>query len=106
MINEKLAEERGISKGDQILIKGFHINRDHIRLASENTDDPVLQRALYMAYMSNEMVLQELWGFGADPNYIRFWEFPGCTCPKMDNEDRYGTDYEVYSDNCPIHGEG
>jgi len=52
-----------------------------------------------------EFQLQESWKFEKDKNYHRYWwTLPKCTCPKMDNEDRFGTDYHVYSSDCPIHG--
>ena len=35
--------------------------------------------------------------------YSRFWLDKGCTCPKMDNEDRFGTGYFIINLECPIH---
>ena len=55
-------------------------------------------------WTANEFDLQDLWGFTPDPNYHMFWTMEGCTCPKMDNRDAWGTPYHVYSGSCPIHG--
>lgn len=52
-----------------------------------------------------EFELQRLWGFPQDRSYHRFWELPQCECPKMDNEERYGTDYTVVTSDCPLHGD-
>ena len=56
-------------------------------------------------WTQNEYSLQELWGFPKDPNYHKFWEMAGCTCPKMDNEDAYPTGYYIRVGDCPLHGE-
>lgn len=52
-----------------------------------------------------EFDLQLAWGFPMDKRFHRFWERPQCTCPKLDNEDRYlsSTGY-YYTSNCPVHG--
>lgn len=52
----------------------------------------------------NEYILQGIWGFPLDPNYHMFWEMEGCTCPRMDNRDSWGTNYHYYNYDCPIHG--
>lgn len=51
-----------------------------------------------------EYELQGLWGFKADPRFHKFWLTPHCTCPKMDNEDDYGTEMMHIDRNCPLHG--
>jgi hypothetical protein len=55
-------------------------------------------------WTANEFDLQDLWGFTPDKNYHMFWTMEGCTCPKMDNRDAWGTPYHVYNGSCPIHG--
>ena len=50
-----------------------------------------------------EFLLQEAWGFDRDEKYHKFWEFPNCQCPDMDNRDRYPSEYYVISGECPIH---
>lgn len=34
-----------------------------------------------------------------------FWIRPKCTCPKLDNDDRYPYGYYVVNMTCPLHGE-
>lgn len=48
--------------------------------------------------------LQHEWNFERNINYHRFWELPKCTCPKLDNEDRYPCGYYISNTNCPLHG--
>ena len=65
---------------------------------------PTIAKAVYKTWFENEIALQEIWGFDYDPNYIKFWHFPFCECPKLDNEDSYPHGYFVLSSNCKIHG--
>lgn len=51
-----------------------------------------------------EFSLQEIWKFPENENFHRFWELPHCSCPRMDNEDRWGTKYRVYAAQCILHG--
>ena len=80
---------------------------------SEPTNDEELSRQkavklklrmLAGVFDALETEQQALWGFPIDPNYHRFFDFPGCSCPKSLNEERMGTDFAVIDDNCPIHG--
>ena len=51
-----------------------------------------------------EFDLQKLWGFEEDNKFHRFWDFPKCSCPVMDNEDRIGVSERVYLSSCLVHG--
>ena len=51
-----------------------------------------------------EFELQKLWNFPEDARFHRFWEAPRCECPKMDNEERYGTSQSIRTLSCPLHG--
>jgi hypothetical protein len=51
-----------------------------------------------------EYRLQKLWHFKKNQNFHRFWDLPHCSCPKMDNEERWGTKHHIYDNNCIIHG--
>ncbi len=46
--------------------------------------------------------LQEIWGFGRDTNWHRFWELPHCTC--RDGECNLGTNMRLINVDCPLHG--
>ena len=63
-------------------------------------------RALANSWTSAQFILQALWGYPEDARFHRFWELPHCLCPKMDNEERWGTDWTIRASHCPIHGEG
>jgi len=62
------------------------------------------QKETYKIWYENEKLLQKLWKFDDNEDYIKFWNFPACTCPKMDNNDNYPCGRYVQVQNCPIHG--
>ena len=51
-----------------------------------------------------EFEQQELWNFPRDANFHHWFEFPGCTCPKMDNKEALGTNRRIIFEDCPIYG--
>lgn len=52
-----------------------------------------------------EFALQDAWGFPQDKNFHSWWyRVPHCRCPKLDNQDWYGTKFRITVANCPIHG--
>ena len=108
MINEELAEQRALSEGAIERIQKLHVKRHKLhckilkKLPSIGPEE--LRKKYWRAYWI-ECKLQKLWGFPVDANYIKFWRIPGCSCPRMDNDDRYPTGLYVYSGSCPIHGD-
>jgi hypothetical protein len=53
-----------------------------------------------------EFDAQAAWGFPLDENYHQWWmDLPGCTCPKMDNQELMGAKYKIYNGDCPWHGD-
>jgi hypothetical protein len=111
-INHYIVNRQNIS--DEILeeIKHLHIVRDDINKSLlaiiEDTSTSVnfkgLIKSLLSRWSDNEFKLQELWGFPADVNFHRFWDIPGCKCPKMDNDERVGVDQKIITSTCPYHG--
>lgn len=69
-----------------------------------DTEDPKLLKSLAKDLTEIEYELQKLWGFPLDANYHKFWEYPKCECPVMDNEDRYPHS-RIMNLNCPLHGD-
>lgn len=61
-------------------------------------------RALYADYIDNQCKLQQAWGFNVDPNMHDWYAVPYCKCPVLDNNERKGTPYRIYNEECPIHG--
>lgn len=53
----------------------------------------------------NEFEIQKAFNFEPNINFHRFWEIPKCECPHMDNQDWWGTARNIYTAECPIHGQ-
>ena len=52
-----------------------------------------------------EFNLQKNWHFDQDEKYHTWWyKQPACSCPKLDNADRFGYEYKIYSSDCILHG--
>jgi hypothetical protein len=103
MINMQLANKLGLSNSTIHEIIFWQAYRKSLK--HQYTCKEISASTYVELWEQNEYRLQELWGFPKDPNYHRFWEMAGCTCPKMDNEDAYPTGYYTRSGNCPLHGE-
>ena len=103
MINISHPKYKELLETDKHIINSLHIVRDI--LMQQAYVDRRIAKSLYETWFNLELALQELWGFEYDPNYIKTWNYPHCTCPKMDNEDAYPTGHYLYSVGCPIHGE-
>ena len=50
-----------------------------------------------------EFHLQKLWGFEKDSRYHKWWYYPKCLCPKLDNDDNYPSGMYYVAGNCPLH---
>lgn len=105
-INERLAQSKGLSEETVRLLVQTHIRlRRMFWIASRITHRDERKR-IGAIVQKIEFKLQRLWGFKQDPNFHSwFFRIPGCTCPKMDNQERIGTGYFIRTLDCPFHGE-
>lgn len=102
MHNPKLADKQDVSPLNRRVIDKLHILRELIEHQQTLTEDTEISTKLYEQWVENEHLLQELWNFPVDDNYIRFWVYPTCRCPKMDNED-YWPHGMITSEACKLH---
>ncbi len=104
VVSDTLVEQRNISDEFLERIKKLHLKRFKVKEKMINTDDHSRLRVLANTIKDLEFELQDLWGFERDYSMHDWFDVPKCTCPKMDNRERKGTDYQIISINCPIHG--
>lgn len=118
-LSQRLITQKGLSASEVNTLKLLHFTRmvleecieETVRLLSEVSKGngkitytlEIRLRDALAAWRENQYLLQDTWKFERNPNYFREWTLPGCTCPKMDNEDRYPYG-RVISDSCLIHG--
>lgn len=104
MINTELAESRGISERDRELIEMLQASTLMTVGYARATKSKKRLKLIYEVWLEQHKELQRLWGFEQDSNYIKFWEFPKCDCPIMDNQERYPSGHYVMNSECIIHG--
>lgn len=104
--NPKLAEQQGLDETTREVIDKLHMLRSLLELESNCRNTDITQKELYNIWFDNEKLLQKLWNFEDNSNFIKFWNFPACTCDRarMDQEERYPYGPYIMFKDCPIHG--
>lgn len=105
-INDNLADRLSISEDARENIAFYHQCIEDLFRDIKNGEYYSTPKNIALRLEVWEFRLQELWGFAQDSAYHKYWFLvPGCTCPKLDNSDRFGTGYNVINCSCPYHGE-
>ena len=104
-LNKALLKKQKINDVTLGAIKQMHTFKHLLFEDVKKMDDGRVARIRQMSKVHEmiELELQRLWGFKEDHKFIKFWEFPKCVCPKLDNEDRWPSGVYVYNCSCPIH---
>ena len=103
--NPRLADKQGLDTTTREIIDKLHLLRDYIEIeAGFNNRTDQDQKDLYNVWFENEKLLQKLWKFPDNEDYIKFWTFSGCSCPKMDNDDNYPYGRYIKVQDCILHG--
>lgn len=109
-LNTKLVEQQDLTMREVMRLIDLHTIRvrmfDQMReLDPSKSDQLVTLRAFADLMTSVEYDMQRMWRFDQDSNFHSWWfQLPHCSCPKIDNRERVGTDYIVVDMNCPLHG--
>jgi len=82
-------------------LKDLHVRRLEIEDAMEDRSYVTTN-----IWTEIQFQLQDAWKFPRDSRYHRFWDIPSCTCPKLDNDDRYPSDLYIIDMSCRLHGNG
>lgn len=105
MLNERLVTSQNLTDEQLEALKMSHQVRYMLFKAAETVlDQPLKLRMLAAVFDSLETEQQKLWGFKPDLTFHCFYNFPGCQCPVLDNQDRLGVAGKVHVSKCPIHG--
>lgn len=102
MLNKQLLDQQNCWENLN-KIKKYHGVKLTTYDAIEKEEDPVKLKQLAQELTITEFKLQSLWGFPEDANFHRFWETPKCSCPVLDNEDRYPHSH-IINQSCLLHG--
>jgi len=102
MLNEALAKKQMVTKEQRIEL--FRLYQKLDALLQEEANDPNPGKEYAERMREIEFELQKNWNFEQDANFHSYeFLFSSCTCPKMDNEERFGFP-KIYNCSCPIHG--
>ena len=105
-LNQALLEKQDITPEGEELIQELHGRKIVVYETIEATDDPTELEILADLITQIEFALQRAWGFPQSVAYHRFWKTPKCSCPQMDNEERYGrTKQFIIASSCRLHGD-
>ncbi len=110
VLNRNLLREKNIRPSQLEELKRLHRTAISIVTAMSSIKEPNSERGrfhlhnFFTEWTAVQFDLQEAWGFDRNQDYHASYYLPHCICPKLDNEDRYGTPYRVVRPECPIHG--
>lgn len=103
-LNVGLAARQKVTDSQLAALKVSHQLKNAIfKMAAEHREHGPTLQMLAKVVTALEFEQQGLWNFTPDENYHHFWEVPGCSCPKYDNQERLGSPYKVYNGSCKIH---
>ena len=100
-LNDKLLLDQGVPPKAEEAILLLHTLLDDVKADPNEYGTPiqVLEVVKCMEY-----TLQSLWRFPLSSNFhMHQFYIDGCLCPKLDNKERFGSGYFVYSMDCPFH---
>lgn len=103
-LNENLVEKQKLTDKQIEKIKDLHAIRFEIEEEMGSEEYVQSLKVLYMAWVVNQFLLQDAWGFPRNSDYHASHRLSRCLCPKMDNDDRLGTPHKVINPHCPLHG--
>lgn len=108
-LNGKLIKDKQLSDDSILKISKLYYKLDLIFKIIEQKDlnKKYTLQLLLKKIEKIEFKLQILWGFDENNAFHSYWyKIPNCTCPKIDNQDLFGTKYRIYNKLCPIHNNG
>jgi hypothetical protein len=105
ILNEELLIQQQVTQEAKEVIIFLHAIKDMIFKEIEETDDILQLRYLVDFLQEVEFGMQEGWNFPMDSTKHTWWLRPKkCTCPFMDNMERWGYGDFIVSSDCVLHG--
>lgn len=108
LVSPQLVKRQNLGKEEIGKLVKLHAERIDLFELMKVMDPEEDKEALYechLEWMEGEFKMQEVWGFGRDAKFHKFWDLPHCSCPVMDNNDWYPSGRYVTSGAC-YHGIG
>lgn len=102
-LNPDLILKQHLTKDDVALLQHLHQQKIVLFHKAEHETDLVLLRALAEEYEQLNYHLQEVCHFPRNADYHRWFDFPKCTCSRLENEANIGKSKRIFSSTCIIH---
>ena len=105
-LNPSLLVRQGVDAKRLAELKRLHVLRARVikEMAKEKATDAFALQQQAAEVTRLDFELQKVWGFPQDEAFHYWYDLPHCTCPKMDNRERYGIEGQrIISEDCPIH---
>jgi hypothetical protein len=102
-LNSSLVKEQKLSQQKITKLLKLHFLQAAAKDLMDHVENVKMLPKLAAVIEDLNFQMQELWGFNRDADFHHWYEVPRCTCPKMDNKDRFGTNQRIYSSECPVH---
>ena len=105
VLNKALAEKQKITQEQRDnLANLYDYMGELLTQASEDKDIQKNGKSYAKRMETLEFELQKNWNFPQDKLFHTWWnKFSKCTCPKMDNDERFGFE-KIIVTTCPFHG--
>ena len=106
-LNSNLVKSQRLTKDDIELVQLRYRQLFDLFKDAAREDDDLALKHIGEEIQNAEFRLQEAWKFPLDANFHRYWyRAPKCTCPVLDNDERFGTKWHITSTYCPLHSAG
>lgn len=106
ILNKDLVKFQGLTSDEVSALKLSHQTKYMLFEAAKKTSEPLKLKFIAAIVEQIEFEQQKLWHFEPDRTFHKWFEIPGCTCPKSVNSMNVGQIKPRFLDKkCPIHGE-
>ena len=104
-LNENLAKKQKITRKQRKNLDNLYKDLEDVFIRASNDNNIKKNGKDYAKEVLDlEFRLQENWNFDLDSSKHTWWnKLPGCLCPKMDNDERFGCN-KIMNSKCPYHG--
>ncbi len=103
-LNHRLIVQKELTDTEVEAILALHKRRIDIEDLMMASHDVGELGILNDQWLEVQYQLQEAWKFEFNPDFVRWFDVPRCSCAKLDNAEALGTPYHIYNQECPIHG--
>jgi len=103
-LNPTFVVKQGLLIKEIKTLRRLHLERIKMFEEMKKTKNKRVLRSYVKKLEKLEFALQKAWRFEQDANFHTWWyKAPHCKCPRMDNEDNFGTGMRIISHDCILH---